>query len=99
MSKQDIIGKGIEKLTEDRFRYPAESAGLNWDRYFNSMLARDILYYLQSQGGCLKVERELPEDWYNNTTDKQRIEETFKEAGYVAVVSLIEKEVGSIAGE
>lgn len=33
----------IARLTEDRFRQPAESAGLQWDANFNYMLADEIL--------------------------------------------------------
>lgn len=47
--------KGIAMLTEDRFRFPVESVGLDWDGNFNSMLARDILNYLHSQGVGIKV--------------------------------------------
>ena len=58
--KREKIREGIEKLTEDRFRSPAEGAGLNWDRSFNRLLAEDILSYLHSQGIVIKVDRELP---------------------------------------
>ena len=61
MTKQEEIRKGIAKLTEDRFRQPAESAGLQWDKSFNSMLAQNILSYLHSQGVCIKVDKSLTE--------------------------------------
>ena len=57
MTKQEEIEKGIAELTEDRFRSPAEGAGLNWDVSFNRMLARDILRYLHSKG-VRKADRE-----------------------------------------
>ncbi len=60
MTKQEEIREGIAKLTEDRFRFPAEEAGLIWDKNFNYMLASNILSYLHSQGVVIKVDRELP---------------------------------------
>ena len=55
MSKQEEIRKEIARLTEDRFRFPAENAGLKWDANFNRMLANDILSYLHSQGVVIKA--------------------------------------------
>ncbi len=55
MTKQEKVREGIAKLTEDRFRFPAEEAGLVWDKNFNYMLASDILSYLHSQGIVIKV--------------------------------------------
>ena len=37
----------------------------------------------------IKVERELPYDWYNDAGNKLMIEEEFSKAGYVAVEPLI----------
>ena len=31
MTKQEEIRGGVARLTEDRFRMPAEGAGLTWD--------------------------------------------------------------------
>ena len=54
MTKEEIW-KGIAKLIEDRFKQPAEKAGLTWDKNFNYMLASDILSYLHSQEVVIKV--------------------------------------------
>lgn len=50
MTKQQEIREGVAKLTEDRFRKPAENAGLDWDDNFNRILAGDIINYLHSSG-------------------------------------------------
>ena len=55
------IREGIEKLMEDRFRPPAEGAGLNWDRNFNRLLADEILTFLDANGLRIIKEKELPE--------------------------------------
>jgi len=60
MSKQEEIQKEIANLTRDRFKYPSESAGLDWDENFNYLLAGDILSYLQSQGVVIRVVQEYP---------------------------------------
>ena len=54
MTKQAQIRGGIAKLTEDRFRQPAES--LQWDKNFNSMLAQNIMEYLHSQGVVIRTD-------------------------------------------
>ena len=61
MTKQEKIREGVASLTRDRFKQPAENAGLDWDENFNHYLASDILSYLHSQGVVIKVDRELPE--------------------------------------
>lgn len=50
-----------------------------------------LFEYLHSQGCALKVEGELPKDWYNDEADRLRIIEDFKEAGYTAWEPLIDK--------
>ncbi len=56
MTKQGEIREGIAEMTENRFRAPAEEAGLAWDKNFNYRLASDILSYLHKQDVVIKVD-------------------------------------------
>ena len=93
------IREGIAKLTEDRFRLSAESAGLTWDADFNLMLARNILEYLHSIGVVRKVDRELPKYWFDRGKDGYTnqhcipcgLQEALEREGYVAVEPLVGK--------
>ncbi|MEE9303054.1 MAG: hypothetical protein V3U84_04625 [Thiotrichaceae bacterium] len=49
----------------------------------------EFLADLHSQGVVIKVDGELPKDWYVRTCCRQMIKQ-FNEAGYVAVEPLIE---------
>ncbi len=49
MTEQEVIEK-IARLMEDRFRYPAESVGLIWEKNFNYMLADNILALIKEAG-------------------------------------------------
>ena len=79
MTKQEEIREGFED-------WLMGSQHREWDAKTLSGMA---LEYLHSQGVVLKVDRELPEDWYNDFLDKKRIEKVFEQAGYVAVEPLI----------
>jgi len=58
--------------------------------------ADELLSYLDSVGGCLKVERELPEILQRQGPHKEWLEKDLKRrllsAGYVATMPLIDKE-------
>ena len=92
MTKQEEIRKEIEKLTENRFRPPAESAGLQWDKNFNSMLSGDILNYLHSQGVVIQSDRELPSTFDVNENGISALEYKKKLAGCAFVEPLIKEE-------
>ena len=49
-----------------------------------------LLDYLHSKGCVLKVDRESPEDWYNDGGNKLMIKEELAKAGYVATESIVE---------
>ncbi len=53
--------------------------------------AKEIRDKLDKLGVVIKVEKELPEDWYNDFLDRKRLEKDLKDAGYVAVEPLIEE--------
>jgi len=71
MTKQEEIREGMAKLTEDRFRIPAESAGLTWDTNFNCMLASNIMEYLHSQGVVMKIK--CPDCEWSQFGDKESV--------------------------
>lgn len=55
-------------------------------------LADATLWVLDADDAVIKVDRELPKDWYNDCEDKFRIKEYLKEAGYEATEPLIKEE-------
>lgn len=86
--KRAEILKGISELTEDRFRGPAERAGLEWDKNFNSALAQNIMENLDSRGVVIKVDSKL----HIMHRDGLQIARLVKNAGYVAVEPLVVKD-------
>ena len=85
MTKQEEIREGVYKIIFNNFGQRPE------------MLKARLLEYLHSQGVVVKVDRELPQYWFdrgvNGYTERHYmavgIKECVEEAGYVAVEPLI----------